>query len=114
MGGGGLFVNSLSLSLSLSRVPQLFDEDNYLNRYESEYVFTTEGHPIRIGKHWREKAWETSPLTPPLSSRFDDDDDVNIRSYNGSACVSLPETWRYSLPLDRKLLYNIEQLVGLN
>lgn len=49
---------------------QLFDKENYLNQHESDFVFTTEGHPIRVAKRWRVEPWEDEDHRPTPLKRF--------------------------------------------
>jgi mannosidase alpha-like ER degradation enhancer 1 len=51
-------MESFFLSETCKYLYLLFDRENYLNQHESEFVFTTEGHPIRVAKRWRVKSWE--------------------------------------------------------
>lgn len=39
--------------------PQLFDTENEVNRHNSRYLFTTEGHIFRINPALRVKPWES-------------------------------------------------------
>ena len=36
---------------------QLFDTDNVVNRHASEYIFTTEGHLVKVAAALRDKPW---------------------------------------------------------
>lgn len=51
-------------SITHDSAPQLFDENNYINRNPMKYLFTTEGHllPLRT-KHLR-KPWDPPEPAP--------------------------------------------------
>eukprot|EP00118_Oscarella_pearsei_P011592 m.78695 g.78695 ORF g.78695 m.78695 type:complete len:576 (+) comp36114_c0_seq9:62-1789(+) len=103
-------MESFFLSETCKYLYLLFDQENYLNRRESEYLFTTEGHPIRIDKRWREKRWDESSHEADLLNGKVTPTNNSMKSLE---CAGLPNAWRYSLPLDRRILYQIERLVGL-
>ena len=75
--------SSLSLSPSLllplppppppSLPPQLFDTDNVLNKQSLDYIFTTEGHVIRVDPAYRVKPWEQRQPSGSRSAREGDE-----------------------------------------
>lgn len=102
---------------------QLFDEENYLNQHgANHYIFTTEAHLIPLTGKLREKVWEESTDR----SKFDEFTMKNIsvrketrKSTKSKDCLSIqcrsrPFSTRHQLPLSANLLYQLDEMVGLN
>ncbi|XP_062522170.1 ER degradation-enhancing alpha-mannosidase-like protein 1 isoform X2 [Corticium candelabrum] len=114
-------MESFFLSETCKYLYLLFDKENYLNQQESDFVFTTEGHPIRVSKRWRRRTWEDDYHNSGLKRFLDHKQRTCHRSRERrllntslSECFGLPAWKRYTLPLDGRSLKQIEALVGLS
>merc|ERR1712059_199255 len=110
---------SFFLSETVKYLYLLFDVDNPVNKKDSGYLFTTEGHLLPISNRFRTKSWEEEGF-------FDDDDLSDSRLSKQNSSLSLPgssqhshcdilspET-RYSLPLRNRYLQQIFGAFGLS
>lgn len=106
-------MESFFLSETCKYLYLLFDTNHTLNRHASRYLFTTEGHILRIHSNLHQKPWQKGGcgwyenlFTTNAVAR------VNESEINYS-CPSYDPLRQYSLPLSRKVFGEIEQLIGL-
>lgn len=104
-------MESFFLSETCKYLFLLFDTENVVNRHASDYLFTTEGHLIRLDPTLRERVWKKE------SRGYCGDPTQAIARTNESfvthSCSMYAASRRYTLPLTPMELGNIEALVGL-
>jgi mannosidase alpha-like ER degradation enhancer 1 len=106
-------MESFFLSETCKYLYLLFDHDNVINKMSSEYVFTTEGHLVRLGQLFRKNV--NKELGFYHRSRISGSTTFPIAHVNQSrhTCTKIGFGQQYELPLSRSAFRNIESLVGL-
>lgn len=100
-------MESFFLSETCKYLFLLFDHENPVNNKQLHWIFTTEGHLLKVGEKSRNKPWEDSLC-------FDSKQTFTATIPVVRNCSSIPLARTFGLPLRRNYLNQVDELVGLN
>ncbi|XP_064400644.1 ER degradation-enhancing alpha-mannosidase-like protein 1 isoform X3 [Halichondria panicea] len=111
-------MESFFLSETCKYLYLLFDTDNEVNKNSLKYIFTTEGHLIKLDPSLRHNVWEEFKFprtTDGCYGRCEGDRAVakTDQSFVSHSCTPHSALRKYALPLSRERLGEIEAMVGL-
>lgn len=111
-------MESFFLSETCKYLYLLFDTDNVANKKALKYVFTTEGHLIKLDPSLRRKVWNDIDFSQSSDSSHEQCGKERAvakthQSFISHSCVPHSSVRRFALPLSRERLGEIEAMVGL-
>lgn len=104
---------SFFLSETVKYLYLLFDIDNPVNKMDSGYLFTTEGHLLPVNNRLRHKSWDQEGMFDALSSTSNCSLNTATTSQL-SVCDTVSDETRFSLPLRNRYLHQIFSVFGLS
>ncbi|XP_046840055.1 ER degradation-enhancing alpha-mannosidase-like protein 1 [Xenia sp. Carnegie-2017] len=103
-------MESFFLSETLKYLYLLFDRENPVNQQASKYIFTTEGHFLKLDK----SLWNADSYFYDVTNGYQYD--VNSRTTSNisdSGCEIVSQHKQRPLPLELRYLQQVESLVGV-
>ncbi|XP_060066247.1 ER degradation-enhancing alpha-mannosidase-like protein 1 [Ylistrum balloti] len=109
-------MESFFLSETCKYLYLLFDEDNHVNKEQSRYIFSTEGHLFPVDRKLRLKPWQTEEFNTYAKKKKRKVASVVSVKHNStySNCDNIPTERRYFMPILSPYLEQVQDTIGLS